>query len=93
MSIKEYSASQLQFKNRYSYYGQFQIIKDGESYYVFVMISEKDNFLFDFTLHVKATDATEYYSYFQNILYNYFYDGGYLFSKDDQLDSIKKFVF
>lgn len=89
----EYQLTELIFKDRVAYYGEFLSQRSGEKYYYFTMIWEKDGKLYDIGLKSKSIEKDTQYKSFQAILYNYRHSGELAFSKKDELIKIKHLKF
>lgn len=89
----EYQLTELVFKDRVAYYGEFLSQRSNEKYYYFTMIWEKDGKLYDVGLKSKSVEKDDRYKIFQAILYNYKHAGELTFSKKDELIKIKHLKF
>jgi ACT domain-containing protein len=85
-----YSFKQLNFKDKVSFYGEFNTHIESKKYIMFVMILNFNGILYDIGLKTLSSEKEKYYHIFQNILYNYRANGKPLFSETDDLISYKE---
>lgn len=90
--LKTYTFKQLNFKDKTSYYGEFETEINNQNYYSFVMIIDYKGILYDLVMkkHFKMQDKKENYQIFEDILFNYLANKENIMSVKDKLLSFKE---
>lgn len=87
--FKGYKLTELIFKDKSSFFGEFFTDIAGESYVFYQMIWELDDIMYDMGIKAKKDEGDIYHQYFQGILYNFQKNGKHFFSEKDELEEIR----